>query len=60
MPEIYEMFFNLSELLRLIPKNNEIEKQVKIYEKQLENNMEENRLKLFSEYGYNNEFGLIY
>ena len=61
MPEIYEMFINLSELLRLIPrKDEELKEKIEQYENKLEKNMAQNRLKLFSEYGYNSEFGLIY
>ena len=61
MPEIYEMFINLSELFRLIPRpDTELDEQISKYENELEKNMSENRLRLFSEYGYNSEFEKAY
>lgn len=54
MPEIYEMFFNLSELFRFFSKSeNDITHQIDEYEAKLESNMAENRLQLF---GYESEF----
>lgn len=53
MPEIYECFFNLSELLRLIPSqqyNND--EEIQNLECEIQNNMEQNRIKLFGQFGY--------
>lgn len=61
MPEIYEMFFNLSELFRLLPKeDNEVEEQIKHYENKLAQDMAENRIRLFGDYGYESEFEKLY
>ena len=47
MPEIYEMFFGLSELFRFFSKNKEIQEEIKLYEEKLEQDMAINRSKLF-------------
>lgn len=53
MPEIYECFYGLAQLLRLIPKKDESqEKELMEYESRTQGFMEENRMKLFHEFGY--------
>ena len=48
MPEISFFLFDLTQLFKLFPKeNSEIKEQILNYEKQAEENMAENRLKLF-------------
>ena len=52
MPEIYECFYALAQLLRLIPKKDNSEKELQEYEYRTQDYMEENRIKLFQEFGY--------
>ena len=53
MPEIYECFYSLAQLLRLIPhKDAKQEKELEEYEYNAQTSMEENRIKLFHEFGY--------
>lgn len=50
MPEISIMLFDLSQLFRLFPKEDkEFNEQIKKYEQEVEENMAQNRLKLFGE-----------
>lgn len=50
MPEISFMLFDLQQLFRLFPKSDrEINEQIKKYEQDLEENMAQNRLRLFGE-----------
>lgn len=54
MPEIYEMFFGLRELLRLFPKQDkEFSERLKEFENKTQEDMAYNRLKLF---GLESEF----
>ena len=57
MPEISLFLFDLDQLFRLIPKRDrQLEDKIQEYEHQTQQDMAENRLKLFSEYGYEGEF----
>ena len=57
MPEIEVMLFDLTHLFKLFPKENkEISQKIEKFEHEIQENMAENRLKLFSEFGYNDEF----
>ena len=50
MPEISVFFFDLKQLFRLFPKaNKEFEQKVKEYEEQLEEDMAQNRMRLFAQ-----------
>ncbi|MBR6301254.1 hypothetical protein IKR55_00790 [bacterium] len=50
MPEISVFFFDLKQLFRLFPKaNKEFDQKIKEYEEQLEEDMAQNRMKLFAE-----------
>jgi hypothetical protein len=50
MPEISVFFFDLKQLFRLFPKaNKEFDRKIKEYEEQLEEDMAQNRMKLFAE-----------
>ena len=53
MPEIFECFFNLGELLRLIPTENiNMDREIQEYENKTLDDMAQNRIKLFEQYGY--------
>jgi hypothetical protein len=53
MPEIFECFTNLCELLRFIPlENNDTDREIQEYEHKTLNDMAQNRIKLFGQYGY--------
>ena len=52
MPEIYECFYGLAQLLRLIPKKDDSDIEMQEYEYRTQSYMEENRIKLFHEFGY--------
>ena len=55
MPEIYECIYGLAQLLRLLPKEDKkFEKELNDYECQTFDDMENNRVKLFQEFGYCN------
>ena len=50
MPEISMFFFDLKQLFRLFPKaNKDIDNKIKEYEQQLEEDMAQNRMRLFAE-----------
>lgn len=50
MPEISFLLFDLKQLFRLFPRENkELNEQIKKYEQEVEENMEQNRLRLFGE-----------
>lgn len=50
MPEISFFFFDLQQLFKLFPKENkEFNQKIREYEEQLEENMEQNRIRLFQE-----------
>ncbi len=57
MPEIYELFFGLGELLKLFPKQDkEFAQKLEEFEEQAQEDMAYNRLKLF---GLESEFEKI-
>lgn len=57
MPEISFCLFDLKQLFRLFPKHDrELEEQIDNYERTAQECMSENRVKLFSQYGYESEF----
>ncbi len=57
MPEISFCLFDLKQLFRLFPKHDrELEEQIDNYERTAQECMAENRVKLFSQYGYESEF----
>jgi hypothetical protein len=50
MPEISFFFFDLEQIFRLFPKEDkEFNQKIRDYEEQLEENMAQNRLRLFCE-----------
>jgi hypothetical protein len=50
MPEISVFFFDLRQLFLLFPKaDKELENKIKEYEDQLEEDMAQNRMRLFAE-----------
>jgi hypothetical protein len=50
MPEISFFFFDLQQIFRLFPKEDkEFKQKIHEYEMQLEENMAENRIRLFQE-----------
>lgn len=50
MPEISFFFFDLQQLFRLFPKQDkDLKQKIHEYEMQLEEDMAQNRVKLFSE-----------
>lgn len=50
MPEISVFFFDLKQLFKLFPKaDRELNKKIREYEEQLEEDMAQNRMKLFAE-----------
>lgn len=59
MPEISLFLFDLEQLFKLFPKqNNNFKEKILEYEQKTQEDMTENRVKLFSEFGYSNEFAL--
>ncbi len=61
MPEIYEMFFGLSELFRFFPlQDSTVNEQIAEYETELAQKMAQNRIRLFGDYGYDSEFEKAY
>lgn len=57
MPEISLFLFDLEQLFKLFPKRDrQLGDKIQEYEQQTQQDMAENRLKLFSEYGYEGEF----
>ena len=53
MPEIYECFFGLSQLIKLFVSEDKA--FLKEFEERTEKEMAQNRLKLYTDYGYTNE-----
>lgn len=50
MPEISFFFFDLTQLFKLFPKKDrEFNRKIKEYEQQLEEDMAQNRMRLFQE-----------
>lgn len=61
MPEIYECFYGLSHLFNFFINNDkEFIEEFKNFEEKTQQEMAENRLKLFTDYGYNGEFEHIH
>ena len=57
MPEISLCLFDLKQLLRLFPKQDkELRRKILDYEQKAQENMAENRLNLFKDFGYQGEF----
>lgn len=57
MPEIYGCLFDLNQLLKLFPKQDkELRRKILEYEEKTQEDMAENRLKLFRDFGYDSEF----
>ena len=57
MPEISLCLFDLKQLLRLFPKQDkEVRRKILDYEQKAQENMAENRLNLFKDFGYQSEF----
>lgn len=60
MPEISFCLFDLKQLFKLFPKQDrELKKQIEEYERKTQEDMAENRVKLFSQYGYESEFDKV-
>ncbi len=61
MPEISMFLFDLKQLFKLFPKEDkELQRKIQEYEQQTQADMAQNRLKLFSEFGYESEFDNAY
>ena len=61
MPEISMFLFDLNMLFKLFPKEDRVFKQkIEEYEQQTQVDMAQNRIKLFSEFGYESEFDKAY
>jgi hypothetical protein len=57
MPELDFFLFDLKQLFRLFPKKDEkANEKINDYERHTQESMALNRLKLFTDYGYNSEF----
>ncbi len=57
MPEISFCLFDLGKLFELLPKENkELKAKIAEYETNAQEAMAQNRVKLFSDYGYKSEF----
>ena len=57
MPEISFCLFDLGKLFELFPKENkELKAKISEYETNLQETMAQNRMKLFSSFGYKSEF----
>lgn len=60
MPEISFCFFDMKYLLKLFPKmNDEVKDGLVHFEQTMENEMAQNRTKLFDEFNYEGEFQKI-
>lgn len=61
MPEISMFLFDLKQLFKLFPKEDkELQRKIHEYEQQTQADMAQNRLNLFSEFGYESEFDKAY
>ncbi len=61
MPEISMFLFDLKQLFKLFPKEDkELQRKIQEYEQQTQADMAQNRLNLFSEFGYESEFDNAY
>lgn len=57
MPEISLCLFDLEQLFRLFPKEDkELRKKILEYENKAQEDMAENRYRLFKDFGYESEF----
>lgn len=55
MPEISLCLFDLKQLLKLFPKQDkDLRQKIIDYEQKTQENMAENRLNLFKDFGYSN------
>lgn len=56
MPEVYECFFGLSQLIKLfVSEDKTFLKELKEFEEKTEREMAQNRLKLYTDYGYTSD-----
>lgn len=61
MPEISVFWFDLKQLFKLFPHEDRVFRQkITEYEQQAQETMAQNRVKLFSEFGYESEFDKNY
>ena len=61
MPEISMFFFDLKQLFKLFPKEDkELRRKIAEYEQQTQADMAQNRIRLFSEFGYESEYDNAY
>ena len=61
MPEIYECFYGLAELTKFFTQEDKtFLKKLQEFEEKTEEEMAKNRLKLYTDYGYTNEFDQVY
>jgi hypothetical protein len=61
MPEVYECFFGLAQLAKLfVSEDKTFLKELKEFEDRTGKEMAQNRLKLYTDYGYTNEFQELY
>ena len=61
MPEIYECFYGLAQLTKLFATEDKSFLQaLKEFERKSEIEMAQNRLKLYTDYGYTSEFQEMY
>lgn len=57
MPEISLCLFDLEQLFKLFPEHDkELRRKILEYEQKTQEDMARNRLKLFSDFGYESEF----
>lgn len=60
MPEISLFLFDLEQLFKLFPKEDrQLRDKILEYEQKTQEDMAENRVKLFSEFGYESEFDKV-
>ena len=60
MPEISLFLFDLEQLFKLFPKEDrQLRYKILEYEQKTQEDMAENRVKLFSEFGYESEFDKV-
>lgn len=60
MPEISLFLFDLEQLFKLFPKGDrQLRDKILEYEQKTQEDMAENRIKLFAEFGYESEFDKV-
>ena len=60
MPEISLFLFDLEQLMKLFPKQDrQLRDKILEYEQKTQEDMAENRVKLFAEFGYESEFDKV-